>query len=65
MVPYEELQFKEIIGRGTFGEVYRGEWKGEEVALKKINIPIGEDTCTMANSSEIKALKYVCFPLCS
>ena len=58
MVPYKELEFKEIVGRGTFGEVYRGVWKGE-VALKKINISAGEDTCTIANSAEIKALKYV------
>ncbi|XP_065890569.1 uncharacterized protein [Dysidea avara] len=61
MVPYKELEFKEIVGRGTFGEVYRGVWKGE-VALKKINISAGEDTCTIANSAEIKALKLLKHP---
>lgn len=57
-VPYEELRFKETIGRGSFGEVHRGEWNGKEVALKRINIPVGEDKYKMiANSTEIVALK--------
>ena len=58
LVPYEQLQFKELIGRGTFGEVHRGEWRSQEVALKRINIPMGEDKYSMlANNQEIAALK--------
>lgn len=58
LVPYEKLHFKEMIGRGTFGQVYKGEWNGKEVALKKITIPIGEDKHTMiVNNQEIAALR--------
>ena len=58
LVPYKELQFKQVVGRGSFGEVYRGEWNGRDVALKRIPIPSGEDKCKMiANSAEIAALK--------
>lgn len=61
-VPYEELQFKQLISRGSFGEVHRGEWNGNDVALKRITIPTGEDKFKMiANSAEIAALKWVHF----
>ena len=61
-VPYKELQFKQVVGRGSFGEVYRGEWNGQDVALKRIAIPAGEEKCKMiANSAEIAALKWVHF----
>jgi len=29
-----QIQLKETIGKGRFGEVQRGEWRGEEVAVK-------------------------------
>jgi len=29
-----QIQLKEIIGKGRFGEVQRGEWRGEDVAVK-------------------------------
>ncbi|CAK9146904.1 unnamed protein product, partial [Ilex paraguariensis] len=32
---WEDLQIGERIGIGSFGEVYRGEWNGTEVAVKK------------------------------
>ena len=58
LVPYEELHFKEMIGCGTFGQVYRGEWSGKEVALKRIIIPMDEDKHSMIiNNQEIAALK--------
>jgi len=57
---YGELQFEEEIGRGTFGQVYRGWWNEKEVALKKISVPAGEDKYKMITSSpEISALKWV------
>merc|ERR1712079_714548 len=32
-----DLKILEMIGKGTFGEVYRGKWAGAEVAIKMIN----------------------------
>ena len=36
-VDLNEIQFGERIGRGTFGEVYKGMWRGAVVAVKKLN----------------------------
>lgn len=34
-IPWEEMTLGERIGLGSYGEVYRGEWHGTEVAVKK------------------------------
>ncbi|KAI4347249.1 hypothetical protein L6164_008077 [Bauhinia variegata] len=34
-IPWEEITLGERIGLGSYGEVYRGEWRGTEVAVKK------------------------------
>ncbi|KAK3009808.1 hypothetical protein RJ639_014016 [Escallonia herrerae] len=34
-IPWEHLQIGERIGIGSYGEVYRAEWNGTEVAVKK------------------------------
>ncbi|XP_068651712.1 probable serine/threonine-protein kinase SIS8 isoform X2 [Aristolochia californica] len=34
-IPWEDLQIGERIGLGSFGEVYRADWNGTEVAVKK------------------------------
>lgn len=34
-IPWEDLQIGERIGIGSYGEVYRAEWNGTEVAVKK------------------------------
>jgi serine/threonine protein kinase len=36
IVPITEIEFKEVIGMGAFGEVRRGEWRGLDVAFKKM-----------------------------
>ena len=43
LVDMKELEFGPVIGRGSFAEVHRGKWKGEEVALKRIRLPPGGD----------------------
>ena len=35
-VPFAEVELGERIGGGGFAVVYRGHWKGEEVALKTL-----------------------------
>ncbi|XP_078176854.1 protein kinase superfamily protein [Carex rostrata] len=34
-IPWENLRFGERIGLGSYGEVYRADWNGTEVAVKK------------------------------
>ncbi|CAJ1936645.1 unnamed protein product [Sphenostylis stenocarpa] len=34
-IPWEEITMGDRIGLGSYGEVYRGEWHGTEVAVKK------------------------------
>ena len=36
MVKFEDVTIGEVIGRGTFGTVNRGKWKGKDVALKRM-----------------------------
>eukprot|EP00002_Diphylleia_rotans_P037715 TRINITY_DN8454_c1_g1_i4.p1 TRINITY_DN8454_c1_g1~~TRINITY_DN8454_c1_g1_i4.p1 ORF type:complete len:1525 (+),score=272.84 TRINITY_DN8454_c1_g1_i4:1596-6170(+) len=44
IVPVTELEFGEAIGAGSFGEVYRGIWRGADVAIKKFyNQLLGAD----------------------
>lgn len=33
-VVYSELAVEEVLDKGAFGEVYRGRWRGNEVAVK-------------------------------
>ena len=51
-----------MIGCGGFGTVYKGNWKGKKVAVKRINIPRGVNKKQMIDRSrELNALKYVGF----
>jgi len=35
--PYDELQFRKILGEGSFGKVYEGRWNGIKIAIKVLN----------------------------
>ena len=43
----EMLEFGEVIGRGSFADVHKGKWNGEEVALKRIRLPPGSDSSSV------------------
>ncbi|KAJ0768837.1 putative protein kinase TKL-CTR1-DRK-2 family [Helianthus annuus] len=46
-IPWEDLQIGARIGIGSYGEVYRSEWNGTEVAVKKfMNQDISGDALT-------------------
>ncbi|XP_001604249.1 mitogen-activated protein kinase kinase kinase 7 [Nasonia vitripennis] len=36
-IDYEEIETEEIVGKGSFGVVWKGKWKGQSVAIKHIN----------------------------
>ncbi|EGR32266.1 protein kinase family protein, putative [Ichthyophthirius multifiliis] len=38
IISFKELEFGKKIGEGSYGEVYQGNWLGQDVAIKIINI---------------------------
>lgn len=38
LVPISDIKFGRLLGKGTQGEVYLGEWRGSPVAVKKIDL---------------------------
>jgi len=41
----KDIQLLNAIGKGQFGKVYRGLWKGLQVAVKEIEKGMGNQTC--------------------
>ncbi|XP_066252787.1 mitogen-activated protein kinase kinase kinase 11-like isoform X3 [Euwallacea similis] len=58
-IDFKELKLEEVIGVGGFCKVYRGEWRGQEVAVKAARQDADEDVqVTMENV--IKEAKLFC-----
>jgi predicted Ser/Thr protein kinase len=55
-VDMRELEFGNVIGRGSFAVVYRGCWKGKDVALKQIRVPCGNIATVL---KEVSILRLV------
>ena len=57
-IPYKDIRFDELVGRGSYGTVYKGLFNGNIVALKRIPVPRGADVNTIiADNREIAALR--------
>ena len=54
IVDMKEFEFGPVVGRGSFAEVHKGKWKGQEVALKRIPLPPGGDPSIV--SKEVSVL---------
>jgi hypothetical protein len=48
LIPFNEISMEQEVGRGAFGVVYKGQWRGTSVAVKQI---LAEEM----NEKEIKA----------
>ncbi|XP_074662545.1 mitogen-activated protein kinase kinase kinase 7-like isoform X2 [Tubulanus polymorphus] len=57
-IDFNELVFKEVVGRGTFGVVSRAQWKGRDVAVKLIET----ESEKRAFITELKQLSRVNHP---
>lgn len=56
----EDIEFGEVVGRGAFGEVYKGYYLGTEVAIKKLSIVEEDDELYLQR--EVSALKSMRHP---
>lgn len=69
-IPFQELEFGERIGKGNFGEVYKGTYLGTDVAIKRLffvdddfmqkYIEREMDTLTQLNHPNIVQLMGLC-----
>eukprot|EP00854_Cymbomonas_tetramitiformis_P017726 gene17726-21117_t len=43
-LPHKDINFETLLGSGTYSEVYRGSWRGSEVAIKLLRPPADVQT---------------------
>ena len=60
-VNYDDLAVYEEIGSGQFGRVFKADYFGATVGVKKINNDPGQDKLMLKMiQREVEILKYVC-----
>lgn len=42
-IPIEEIEMKEILGKGSFGKTYKAIWKGKSIACKVLDFSFNEE----------------------
>jgi len=62
-ISFKDVVLAERIGRGSFGEVYRGIWLSTEVAVKKLPLEIVANTALIEEfNREVKLLRSLMHP---
>jgi len=50
-IDFDELEFMEEIGRGAYGQVFKGSWRQELVAIKKVKVVSDEELADFQRES--------------
>ena len=53
------MKLSKVIGKGSCGEVWKGDWNGNPVAVKKIFRALLSDSALEEFKSESKILRYL------
>lgn len=62
-IPFSALKVGLLLGRGQFGSVFKGEWDGKDVAIKRVHIQDDYDYKTYF-AREVEVLNLVRHPHC-
>jgi len=57
-----EIEYKEVIGVGAFGQVIRGICRGKDVAIKKLHKPITDEETLIAFKTEVAIMSTIFHP---
>ena len=59
-IPFEALEFGETVGSGAFGQVFRGKYRGVDVAIKALAVrALQSDNMIKYLHTEVAALRCV------
>lgn len=61
-VQMDEIDLEEQIGRGGFGAVYKGSWRGAQVAVKYIACDVADDEAVDQSVREVVLSKKMSHP---
>ena len=58
----DEIKLGPRIGKGSYGEVYRAEWRGITVAVKKLPISLLQDQSFLKDfNQEASIMRYILY----
>ncbi|KMZ59800.1 putative Protein kinase [Zostera marina] len=58
-IDFKQLKFGKKVASGTFGDLYRGTYNGQEVAIKKLKHECMNDTMVVEFNHEIKIMRKI------
>ena len=61
-IPWDALKLEELKGNGSFGDVYRGQWTGKEVAIKVLQLKTLPQQLEQDFANEVKIMLDCKFP---
>lgn len=61
-IPFNELQFDRLLGKGSQGEVFKARWRGLDVAVKKVDVRTVEEAIVEEFCMEADMLRRLRHP---
>ena len=59
---WKDIAFQHLLGSGSFGDCYKGKWKGKAVAIKRMRVGLVNEAGMKAFVREVKILALVRHP---